>query len=101
MLIAADRLNDFVTAMLVRAGAPEGKARICADHLVAANLKGHDSHGVGMASSYVRWMAAGKLHPEADAKVIHDHVAVLVVDGQFGLGQVVARQAIDLAIERA
>jgi uncharacterized oxidoreductase len=101
MIIPADRLTRLTATILQRAGAPADMAQTCAEHLVEANLKGHDSHGVGMAPSYVRWIAAGKLFPDRSVKVIHDHVAVLVVDGQFGLGQVVARQAVDLAIERA
>jgi hydroxycarboxylate dehydrogenase B len=101
MIIPADRLTRLVSNMLQRAGAPPDKAQTCSEHLVAANLKGHDSHGVGMAPSYLRWIAAGRLFPDHSAKVIHDHVAVMVVDGQFGLGQVVARQAIELAVDRA
>ncbi|MFI4933576.1 MAG: malate/lactate/ureidoglycolate dehydrogenase [Caulobacterales bacterium] len=101
MLIPADRLTRLLATMLERAGAPADKAQISAEHLVAANLKGHDSHGVGMAPAYLRWIANGTLFPGRTAKVIHDHVAVMVVDGQFGLGQVVAREAIDLAIGRA
>jgi uncharacterized oxidoreductase len=101
MLIPADKLTRLLTTMLVRAGAPPENARICADHLVAANLKGHDSHGVGMVPSYIRWIAAGRLFPERAAKVVHEFGGVLVVDGQFGLGQVVARHAVELAISRA
>jgi len=101
MNFPADRLTRIIATMLRRAGAPPEKAQICAEHLVMANLKGHDSHGVGMAPSYVRWMAAGRLFPDRDAQVVHDHGAVLVVDGQFGLGQPIARQAVDFAIDRA
>jgi hydroxycarboxylate dehydrogenase B len=68
---------------------------------VAANLKGHDSHGVGMAPAYVRWIKAGKLHPNARAQVVRDKGAVMVVDGGFGLGQAVARETIELGVARA
>ena len=90
-----------MSAILESAGAEPERARICAEHLVAANLKGHDSHGVGMAPSYVRWIAAGKLKPNARPKVVSDRGAVMVVDGGFGLGAPVAREAMGLAIERA
>lgn len=101
MIIDAARLTALLAAILEHAGAEPDRARVCADHLVAANLKGHDSHGVGMAPSYVRWIKAGKLQPNARAKVISDRGAVMVVDGQFGLGQPVARETIELAIVRA
>jgi uncharacterized oxidoreductase len=101
MHIQAAPLTDLLQTILVAAGTQQDRARICAEHLVTANLKGHDSHGVGMAPSYVHWIRAGKLKPNARPVVISDRVAVMVVDGQFGLGQPVARETIDLAIERA
>lgn len=101
MLFQADRLTRIVTALLERSGTEHDRALICAEHLVLANLKGHDSHGVGMAPSYVRSITAGKLHPNARPKVIQDRGAVMVVDGQFGLGQPVARETIELGIARA
>ena len=56
MLIDAKPLTELLTLILETAGAEPERARICADHLVSANLKGHDSHGVGMAPSYVAWI---------------------------------------------
>jgi uncharacterized oxidoreductase len=101
MRIQADRLTRIVSAMLERAGTLRANARICAEHLVAANLKGHDSHGVGMAPAYLDWIADGRLFPNRRAKVIADKAAVLVVDGRFGLGPVIGRQTMELAIARA
>jgi uncharacterized oxidoreductase len=101
MIIQAGPLTELLIAILARAGAEPARARVCAEHLVAANLKGHDSHGVGMAPSYVRWIAAGKLKPNARPTVVSDKGAVLVVDGGFGLGAPVAREAMELAIARA
>jgi uncharacterized oxidoreductase len=49
----------------------------------------------------VRWIAGGQMKPNARAEVVHDRGAVMVVDGGFGLGQPVAREAVDLAIGRA
>jgi hydroxycarboxylate dehydrogenase B len=101
MIIDAKPLTELLVLILEKAGTEAERARICAEHLVAANLKGHDSHGIGMAPSYVNWIKAGKLHPNARPKVIQDRGAVMVVDGQFGLGQPVARETIQMAIDRA
>ncbi len=101
MIIHAAPLTELLTAILTRTGAEPDRARTCAEHLVAANLKGHDSHGVGMAPSYVRWIKAGTLQPNAKPEVTVDRGAVLVVDGHFGLGAPVAREAMATAIERA
>ena len=100
MRIGAKRLTDFATAIFVAAGASRENARETADHLVLANLKGHDSHGVGMVPTYVDGIATGQLVPDAELEVLHDRGAVLLLDGKFGFGQVVGRQATDLALER-
>ena len=65
-----------------------------------SNLKGHDSHGVGMIPNYVASALRGGLKVNADAEVVTDKGAVLLVDGRYGFGQVVGRQATDLAIEQ-
>jgi hydroxycarboxylate dehydrogenase B len=101
MLIDHVRLQAFVTRIFVAAGSDEAAAVQVADHLVTANLKGHDSHGVGMIPAYVANIRAGHLRPERHATVLRDRGAVLLVDGGMGFGQVVGREATDLAIERA
>ena len=70
-------------------------------HLVEANLKGHDSHGVGMIPSYVKNTAAGLLHPNQHAKLISETGPIAVFDGQMGYGQVIAREATEWAIAKA
>ena len=52
MLIEQQKLTDFVTEIFTTAGSTEVVAREVSEHLVAANLKGHDSHGVGMVPTY-------------------------------------------------
>ena len=101
MLIDTEPLTRFVTRIFESAGAEAGLAAETAEHLVLANLKGHDSHGVGMVPTYVRNIAQGNLTPNAHAEVIADRGAVLLIDGHFGFGQVVGREATDLGIERA
>jgi uncharacterized oxidoreductase len=101
MLIDHQKLRGFAQAIFERLGAETDKAVETADHLVEANLKGHDSHGVGMIPNYVGSALRGGLQVNADATVVKDHGAVLLVDGGFGFGQVVGRQATDLGIEKA
>ena len=100
MQIQADALTAFVKEIFTTMGAQDAYATEVAEHLVAANLKGHDSHGVGMTPAYVRNIKAELLKKDADAVVAKDNGAVLVIDGQFGFGQVVGRQACDIVIER-
>jgi len=100
MLIDHQRLAAFVTEIFVAAGASRDAASTVADHLVEANLKGHDSHGVGMVPAYVANIRAGHLKVDSHARVVRDSGAVLLVDGGMGFGQVVGREATDLALAR-
>ena len=95
MLINQTRLADFVTQIFVAAGASEAKAIKVAHHLVAANLKGHDSHGVGMVPAYVGNIRSGHLDVDAEAELVRDKGAVMLVDGKFGFGQVLHRVKMD------
>jgi uncharacterized oxidoreductase len=100
MLIDHGKLTGLVTRIFTACGSPEPQARETAVHLVTANLKGHDSHGVGMIPAYVGNIRHGLLNPLARARVVRDQGAVLLIDGEMGFGQVVGREATELAVER-
>ena len=100
MLIEPVALRGIVTEIFIRVGATAAVAAEVAEHLVEANLRGHDSHGVGMIPAYVRNIKVGHLDAHAHAELIRDSGAVLLVDGRHGFGQVVGREATDLAIAR-
>src|SRR5580692_6786567 len=84
-----------------RMGSEEGEAEQVADHLVRANLAGHDSHGVGMLPTYVRLLLAGQLVPNQTAETVLDAGALLVIDARRGYGQRMAADAVRRAIARA
>ena len=94
-------LGALAARIFAAGGSAEEEARLVADHLVEANLCGHDSHGVGMIPRYVRNLRAGSLVPNRRGRVLRDEGAVIVYDGERGYGQVVARAATELAIRRA
>jgi uncharacterized oxidoreductase len=101
MRIEADRLRTFIQAIFEGAGSSPVEAAIVSDHLVEANLKGHDSHGVIRAAKYANWVAKGQLVPNRHAEIVTDRSAILVVDGGFGYGQVIGKEAMQLGAERA
>ena len=96
-----DALHGWVRELFEVLGCEPDEARLTADHLVGANLAGHDSHGVGMVPLYVESCLAGFLRPNRTIELVTDTGALLVVDGGAGMGQSVAHQAMTLAIERA
>jgi len=99
--ISHDALRDFVQSIFTSIDTDVGTAATVAEHLVEANLKGHDSHGVGMIPSYVKNLQADLLKPNASMSVLRDNGAVVMLDGQFGFGQRVGKEATQFAIDRA
>jgi hydroxycarboxylate dehydrogenase B len=95
------RLHAFVCALWEQAGSEAAEARLVADHLVLANLSGHDSHGVGMIPRYLRSLRDGELKLNVHAELARDAGAVLTVEGGRGFGQVAAYEAMQLGIARA
>ena len=101
VVISAHRLRAVSVQILSAAGAAQEDAEIVAEHLVDANLSGHDSHGIGMLPQYVRAIARGLLDPRAHAAIEDPGGPLLAADGRRGFGQVVAREAVAAASARA
>lgn len=97
----AATLKEFVRTLLGYAGSEPEEAQRVADHLVSANLAGHDSHGVGMIPSYIRSLAQGHLQLNQHATVVKDAGAVVTLQGNRAFGQVAAHEAMELGIEKA
>jgi uncharacterized oxidoreductase len=94
-------LNEFLRDICRRAGCDAEEAAAIADHLVEANLAGHDSHGICKIPEYAAVMRDGRLRLGRRATVVRDGGAVIVIDGNLGVGQVVARQAMEIGMARA
>lgn len=94
-------LTTFVGAIFRAVGCAEAEAATITRHLVAANLMGHDSHGIGLVQEYVRSIRAGRFQVGRHARVVTERGAILVIDGGRGAGQVVGTEAMAHAIARA
>ncbi len=99
--VDAAELRALVAETFAAAGSERDEAALLADHLVEANLVGHDSHGVIRVAKYLDWLGDGKVLANRHARVVLDAGPLLCVDGDGGYGQVIAREAMDLGIERA
>ena len=97
----AGALEAAVQAVIAAAGSSAREAGLVAANLVEANLRGHDSHGVGMVPRYVDAVQEGGLTLDAHVRVVHDGGSLLTLDGMHGYGQVIGAEAMALAIERA
>lgn len=99
--INAAHLHQFTVAIWIAAGSQPEEAHLVADHLVAASLAGHDSHGVGMIPSYMASLKQGHLRLNQRPALDKDSGAVLTLNAHQGFGQVAAWEAMKLGIERA
>lgn len=94
-------LQNLITAIFETAGCQPQEAAVVADHLVQANLTGHDSHGVIRTPIYVRWLEEGKVRANQRLAILFENEALAVLDGQMGLGQSIAQQALTLGVQKA
>jgi L-2-hydroxycarboxylate dehydrogenase (NAD+) len=95
------QLLTFTKNILSKIGCSEEDAAIAADVLLSADLRGVDSHGVARLSGYVRLWEAGRINAKPDVKVVYETPSTAVVDGDGGLGLVVAPFAMQVAIDKA
>jgi hydroxycarboxylate dehydrogenase B len=94
-------LRNLASKILLAAGAHSSEAEIVAGALVESNLAGHDSHGVLRIPEYVGWMEQQLVSVGAHAQIIKDAEAFAVIDGGWGFGQVIGREAMQVAIQKA
>jgi len=99
--VNADRLTDYVRRVFVALGVPEEDARVTADVLVVADLRGVDSHGVARLRRYVQGIHDGMMVIHPDIQVLQETPATALIDGGAGLGQPVGVRAMNLAIQKA
>lgn len=98
--IKAENLENVCRRIALARGSEAAEADQVAVNLVAANLKGHDSHGVGMLPRYIKATYTGELNINSHAEVVADHGVIVQIDGNAGYGQVIGQEAMEIAIER-
>ena len=90
ILISASDLTPFAAHLLDAAGVPHAKSQLVAESLIAANLRGVDSHGLQLLPFYIEQLEWGDMDARADGRVISESGACLLYDGQNGVGQAIA-----------
>jgi uncharacterized oxidoreductase len=101
MIVNHEKLIHLVTSICMAADANEAEASAVAQHLVEANLKGHDSHGIGMLPIYIRNIKMKFCLPNQHAELESTSGPAIIVDGKLGFGQVVGPEAMEMGIEVA
>lgn len=94
-------LFDFSKAVLQKIGCSEKDAELAIKVLLSADLRGIDSHGIARLSGYVRLWEVNRVNAAPYIKTIHETPSTAVVNGDSGLGLVIAPQAMQIAIDKA
>ena len=95
-----DSLKRVIADLFARAGCGDEEAVVIADHLVEANLVGHDSHGVIRAPIYLQWMNDGKVFAGKSLQIVVDAGSLVVADACLGYGQWTGRQAVAIGVDK-
>ncbi|WKN42285.1 Ldh family oxidoreductase [Tunicatimonas pelagia] len=98
---SADSLSDFSTAIFKKIGCSTEQAELAARVLASADLRGIDSHGIARLIGYVRLWEKGRINARPNITTVHQTPSTAVVDGDQGLGLVVAPEAMKIAMEKA
>lgn len=94
-------LFQFTKDIFLAIGCPEEDAQLATEVLLSADLRGIDSHGVARLSGYVRLWEKERINAKPKIKIVHETPSTAVVDGDRGLGLVVAPRAMRTVIEKA
>ncbi|MDD5011058.1 MAG: Ldh family oxidoreductase [Phycisphaerae bacterium] len=97
-----DTLEKFMADVFKGQGVPAKEAKICAEVLVMADKRGIDSHGIGrMKTIYYDRIKEGIQFPNTDFEIVRESPTTAVVDGHHGMGMVIGKRSMDMAIEKA
>ncbi len=95
------QLWQFAFNVFKKINCPDHQAHLATNVLLSADLRGIDSHGVARLSGYVRLWEAKRINSTPGIRTIHETPSTAVVDGDAGLGLVVAPKAMEIAIQKA
>jgi len=101
MTFSYDRLFSFAQSVFLRMGCSQKDAQLATRVLLSADARGIDSHGIARLSGYVRLWEASRINANPVIKIVHETPSTAVVDGDKGLGLVVAPFAMQVAIDKA
>ena len=100
-IFSYQQLFSFAKNIFLKIGCTETNANIAAQVLLSADLRGVDSHGIARLSGYIRLWEVDRINANPNIAIVHETPSTAVVDGDRGLGLVVAPAAMKIAIDKA
>nr|MDO8132693.1 Ldh family oxidoreductase [Candidatus Njordarchaeum guaymaensis] len=101
LIIDAKTLESFMKDVFIGVGVPKGDAAICAEVLIASDLRGIESHGVQRLKMYYDRIRTGVQSPVTKIKVIKETRTNVRLDAGHGMGHVAGYRAMEMAIKKA
>lgn len=98
---SVQRLEKFTQSVFRSIGCPEEDVILATKVLLKADIRGIDSHGVARLIGYVRLWESKRVNPTPNIKIVHETPSTAVIDGDAGLGLVVAPKAMEIAMRKA
>lgn len=99
--IPVNVIEGFMMDVFQALGVPEDEARICAEVLVASDLRGIESHGVGRLKYYYDRIKAGVQFTQTEMEIVKETETTAMVDGHHGMGHVIAYRSMRMAMDKA
>lgn len=99
-ILQENDLRLFTKNVFISIGCSEADAALASDVLIQADLRGIDSHGVARLSGYIRLFEKNRINSKPNIRVVREKKTVFTIDGDSGLGLVIAPRAMDIAIEK-
>lgn len=96
-----NRLRKFTESVFKAIGCSDEHAQLAADVLIKADLRGIDSHGVARLSGYVRLWEKERINTKPNIRIVHETASTATIDGDGGLGLVIAPFAMQVAMQKA
>lgn len=100
-LFSYQQLSSFAKSIFLKIGCSEANAETAVRVLLSADLRGIDSHGIARLIGYVRLWEAGRINANPNIRIVHETPSTAVIDGDKGLGLLVAPAAMQVAIDKA
>lgn len=97
-----EKMESFMKDVFIKVGVPPQDAAVCADILIESDKRGIDSHGVGRFKPiYIDRIKDGIQNPVTNFEIVKDYLATAVVDGHDGMGHVIGKKCMQMAIDKA
>ncbi len=96
-----ETLKSFIKDVYLKAGVPDEDADTCAEVIIESDIRGIESHGIGRLKYYYQRIESGQHQPVTQFEVVKHSPTTAVVDGHHGMGMVIGKHAMQLAIDKA